>query len=282
MTTATRYDRSVPTSTPRSSSPLAVVTGAARGIGAAISDRLATDGFHVVRLDRSFPDSDRSHDIIQCDVCDAESVHDAAAALAERAVDLGPVRVLVNNAGAWSFGPLEEVTSEEFGRILDVNLRGTFHCTQEFGRVMIAAGRGTIVNVVSIAADAANPRVGAYSASKAGVVALTRQTALEWGPHGIRVNAVGPGFVPTPGTGDVYDDPDIRRVRAGAVPLRRLGTTADVANAVAFLVSDQASYITGQVLYVDGGVSESLMTLIPRPGLSTPDQTAFAAQPPST
>jgi NAD(P)-dependent dehydrogenase (short-subunit alcohol dehydrogenase family) len=263
---------------------IAVVTGAARGLGAAIADRLAQDGYVVVRLDRdvaattlpplrltsnqtpSRPDTPQPSYLLNCDVADPNSVRAAAA----QVETWGPVAVLVNNAGTWSFGPLETVSSEEFARVLDVNLRGTFHCTQSFGASMVAAGCGSIVNVVSIAAEAANPRVGAYSASKAGVLAFTRQTALEWGPFGVRANAVGPGFVPTPGTSDVYDDPAIRDVRAGAVPLRRLGTPDDVAGVVSFLASDDAAYVTGQVLYVDGGVSESLMTLIPRPGLPTP------------
>ena len=166
--------------------------------------------------------------------------------------------------------------------MLAVNLGGTFHCTQAFGRGMLAAGWGSIVNIVSVAAAAANPSVGAYSASKSGVLALTRLTALERGPRGVRANAVGPGLVPTPGTGTVYDDPVVREVRSGAVPLRRLGTDADIAGVVAFLVGPDAASVNGQVLYVDGGLSQALMTLLPRPAGVPGPQTAFAAQPPST
>lgn len=247
---------------PSSASPrVAVVTGAARGIGAAISDRLERDGFRVARLDISAHDFD-DHNIITCDISDAANV-DRVAEQVER--EYGPVSVLVNNAGAWSFGALEDVTPEEFARTLAVNVSGTFHCTRAFGRSMLTHGGGSIVNIVSIAAQAANPKVGAYSASKAGVVALTQQTALEWGPRGIRANAVGPGFVPTPGTGTVYDDQAVRDVRAAAVPLRRLGEPDDVANVVSFLASEQSGYVNGQVIYVDGGFSEALMTLVPRP-----------------
>ena len=250
-------------------SPVAVVTGAARGIGASIADRLARDGFRVARLDvldaSSHADAVSSSTdarIVSCDVADPTSVEDAARIVAR---DFGPVSVLVNNAGAWSFGALEDISPEEFSRTLAVNVGGTFLCTQAFGRSMLERGRGSIINIVSIAAMAANPRVGAYSASKAGVVALTRQTGLEWGPLGIRANAVGPGFVPTPGTGTVYDDPSVRAARAAAVPLRRLGEPTDIANVVSFLASDQSSYVNGQVIYVDGGFSEALMTLVPRP-----------------
>ena len=238
---------------------VAVVTGAGRGIGAAIADRLVRDGFRVARLDvTGSPNSD----IITCDISDAAAV-DRVAEQVER--EFGPVSVLVNNAGAWSFGALEDVSPDDFARTLAINVSGTFHCTRAFGRSMLAHGGGSIVNIVSIAAQAANPKVGAYSASKAGVVALTQQTALEWGPRGVRANAVGPGFVPTPGTGTVYDDVAVREVRAAAVPLRRLGEPDDVANVVSFLASDQAGYVNGQVIYVDGGFSEALMTLVPRP-----------------
>ena len=188
---------------------IAVVTGAARGIGAAIADRLEGDGFEVVRLDIVGGDG-----VIACDVADHAQVGEVAATVA---ADVGPVDVLVNNAGIWRFGPLESVDPAAFRHVLDVNLGGTFHCTQAFGRGMLDRG-GSIVNVVSIAADAPNPAAGAYSPSKAAVLALTRQTAIEWGPRGVRANAVGPGFVPTPGTGEVYDDPEVPRGAVGRRP----------------------------------------------------------------
>lgn len=243
----------------------AVVTGAARGLGATIADRLTNDGFDVVRLDRQ-----QSEGVRSCDVTDAASV-DAMAA------ETGDVDVLVNNAGVWPFGALEDVSPAQFRAAIDVNLMGTFHCTQAFGRRMLdrdprpSGGTPAIVNIVSIAAHAANPAVGGYSSSKSAVLALTRQTALEWGPRGVRCNAVGPGLVPTPGTGSVYDDERVRAARANAVPLGRLGEPEDVSGVVSFLVSPDAAYVTGQVLYVDGGLSQGLMTLLPRPdGLPGP------------
>jgi 3-oxoacyl-[acyl-carrier protein] reductase len=231
----------------------AVVTGAARGIGAAIADRLMTDGLEVFRLDVIEADGVR-----YCDVSKRSDVERVAA-------EIGPVDVLVNNAGIWRFAELADVDPDDFQQVLAVNVGGTFHCTQVFGRPMIDAGSGCIVNIVSIAAAVANPSVGAYSASKSGVLALTRQTAVEWGPFGIRANAVGPGLVPTPGTGTVYDDERVRQARAGAVPMRRLGTETDISGVVSFLASPDAAYVNGQVIYVDGGLTQALMTLLPRP-----------------
>lgn len=236
----------------------AVVTGAARGLGAAIAAELAAQGFEVVRLDLQ-----AGPDVRQADVTD----HAAILALAD---ELGPVDVLVNNAGRWLFGPLEEVGPEQFATALDVNLRGAFHTTQAFGRGMLERGQGAIVNISSIAGSHANPGVGGYSASKAGLEALTRQTALEWGARGVRCNAVAPGLIPTPGTGSVYDDCNTRAQRAQRVPLQRLGTPEDVAQVVAFLVSPAAAYVSGEVIHVDGGLSHALMSLLARPS-SLPD-----------
>lgn len=230
----------------------AVVTGGARGIGAAIAARLQRDGMDVVRLD--VIEADGVH---RCDVADAADVASAAARF-------GPVDVLINNAAIWRFAALEDVPIDDFDAVLAVNVRGPFLMTQAFGRQMLARGGGAIVNVVSIGALHANPAVGAYSPSKAALVALTRQTALEWGPFGVRANAVGPGLVATEGAG-MYADPEVRAARAAAVPLRRLGEVGDIANAVSFLASPEASYISGQVLYVDGALSSSLMTTLPRP-----------------
>lgn len=231
----------------------AVVTGGARGIGAAIVARLGRDGFDVTALDLAGGDG-----VVACDVSDPASV----AAVAD---EIGPVEVLVNNAGIWRFGPLEECSDEDFAAALDVNVKGTFNCMRAFVGPMIDAGRGCIVNLASVAAYRANPAVGSYSASKAGVVALTEQAALEWGPHGVRVNAVGPGLVVTEGTADVYGDPKVRDVRSGSVPLRRLAEPADIADVVAFLCSDDARYVSAQTIYVDGGFSKALMAILPRP-----------------
>jgi len=232
----------------------AVVTGGARGIGLAISERLAEASYEVMVLDL-----DGSNDnAIQCDISDERAVADAAEII-------GPVDVLVNNAGIWKFGPIEDTTFTDFSHVLDVNLKGAFNTIKHFGPSMLTKGEGSIVNIVSIAAKQANPSVGSYGPSKAALVSLTEQVAIEWGPRGVRCNGVGAGLIPTPGTRDVYKSELIQERRAEAVPLRRLGSPNDIAEAVYFLTSNQSSYINGHILYVDGGLSKALMTLLPRP-----------------
>ena len=231
----------------------AVVTGGARGIGLAISERLAEASYEVLILD-----IDGSNNTIQCDVSDEAAVADAAARI-------GPVDVLVNNAGIWKFGPIEDTTVDDFSHVLDVNLKGAFNTIKYFGSSMLRKGKGSIVNIVSIAAKQANPSVGSYGPSKAALVSLTEQVAIEWGPRGVRCNGVGPGLILTPGTNDVYSTEAIREMRAQAVPLQRLGSPNDIAEAAYFLTSDQSAYINGHILYVDGGLSKALMTLLPRP-----------------
>ena len=235
----------------------AVVTGGARGIGLAISERLIEASYEVLILDIN-----GSKNSVECDVSDEMAVADAAA-------QIGPIDVLINNAGIWKFGPIEDTTAADFTHVVDVNLKGAFNTIKHFGLGMLTKGQGSIVNIVSIAAKQANPSVGSYGPSKAALVSLTEQVAIEWGPKGVRCNGVGAGLIPTPGTNDVYSTEAMREIRAEAVPLRRLGSPKDIAEAAYFLASDQSAYINGHILYVDGGLSKALMTLIPRPeGLS--------------
>ena len=229
----------------------AVVTGAGRGIGAVIAQRLEEDGYEVARLDIA------GDGVIRCDVTNEDDVRAAAE-------KVGPVDVLVNNAGIWRFTPLRDTSSEDFLDVIKVNVLGPFQMARAFVDGMIARGGGSIVNIVSIAGTNASPAVGSYTPSKAGLLALTRLMAVEWGPLGVRCNAVGPGLVPTEGAG-VYGDPEVKAARAAAVPIGRLGTPLDIANAVAFFASEQSSYVNGQALFVDGGLTQSLMTFLPRP-----------------
>ena len=232
--------------------PAAVVTGAGRGLGRAVAVRLADDGYDVVAVDIDDESAAATAAMCggraeQCDVSDQSAVADLAART-------GPVTTLVNNAGVWSYGPLLAAREDDIARVISVNLLGTLHCCRAFGPAMAAAGQGVIVNLSSLAAAMAATGVEIYPVTKGAVEMLTRQLALELGPSGVRVNAVGPGNMLTEGSAPAYEG-DRLAARAATVPLRRIGTPEDIANAVAFLVSDQASYISGQVIYVDGGVS---------------------------
>ena len=231
---------------------VALVTGAGRGLGRAIAGRLAADGYEVVAVDI---DAEAASDTAgalggrayPCDVADRAAVK----ALADL---VGAVDVLVNNAGIWTYGSVIDAADADVDRVLAVNLGGTLNCCRSFAPGMAAAGGGVIVNLSSLAAAMAAPVVEVYPVSKGAIETLTRQLALDLGPQGIRVNAVGPGSMLTEGTAPAYEGERMAQ-RAALVPLRRIGTPEDIANAVGFLVSDQASYISGQILYVDGGAS---------------------------
>ena len=228
----------------------AVVTGAGQGLGRAISKRLTADGHHIVAVDQDPQTAAATADMLggqwrQCDVSDPESV----AALAD---SLNQVDVLVNNAGIWIFAGMDDMTPEDVRRVLEVNVMGVFYCTQALAPLM---GPGSaIVNLSSSAAHSNSPGVGIYPPSKAAVESFTKQSALELARRGIRANAVGPGMIQTEGTQVNYEG-ELGQRRAKAVPLGRNGQPDDIADVVGFLASDDARYVTGQVIYVDGGLS---------------------------
>lgn len=239
-----------------------MVTGAAGGIGSAIAARLSELGATVALLDLphalSVSESTTQALLLgrarPCDIADPVSVADAAAWVKAH---LGACDILVNNAGV--LGPhtsIQDTTLDNWERLMTINLRGAFLCTQAFGAHMLERSIGCIVNIGSIAAVKPNASP-AYSVSKAGLLALTRHTAVEWGPRGIRTNAVSPGFIQTPLSAGHYANPESLAWRTGLVPLRRLGATGDISNAVAFLASDASGFINGQDLTVDGGFLET-------------------------
>ncbi|MCZ0997042.1 SDR family NAD(P)-dependent oxidoreductase [Streptomyces mirabilis] len=228
----------------------AVVTGGASGIGLAIAERLAKDGYRVAALDLNPSDTSV---VPATDVADRAQVHAALAAVRER---LGPVTILVNAAGMDGFKRFSDLTFEAWQRVINVNLNGVFHCVQAALPDMMAAGWGRIVNISSSSAQSGQPFMTHYVASKSAVNGLTKALALELGPFGVTVNAVPPGFIDTP----MLRKAEARELLGGTVeehiqrtPVRRVGRPEDIAAACAFLVSEEAGYITGQILGVNGG-----------------------------
>ena len=164
------------------------------------------------------------------------------------------------------FGPLIDLAFEDFAVVAMVNLVGTFTVARAAARRMVdAAVRGSIINITSMNGVAPGPNGGAYGATKAGIALLTQQMAIEWGSYGIRVNAIAPGLILAGMSDAIYSDPQIREARESKVPLGRLGTPEDIASLVTFLASSESSYITGQNILVDGGVTMSMIANLPRP-----------------
>jgi len=237
---------------------VALVTGAARGIGLAIAKRFLVEGWRVALLDiegkllsesveaLAAPDHTLA---LTCDVSDAAAVASAFAAIGRR---FGRLDALVNNAGIAVFAPLLETSDADWNRVLEVNLTGPFLCTKTAVPMMREQGGGAIVNITSISAVRASTLRSAYGTSKAGLAHLTKQLAVELASLGIRVNGVAPGPVDTAMAKQVHT-PEIRADYHDAIPLNRYGLEEELAEAVLFLCSDRASYITGQILAVDGG-----------------------------
>jgi NAD(P)-dependent dehydrogenase (short-subunit alcohol dehydrogenase family) len=240
-----------------------IVTGAARGIGARIAAAFAARGDRVGLLDRE--DAGPAAAALPNALALAADVSDEASLEAALERFGAAPEVFVHNAGIVRFGPLLELAASDWRRVVDVNLTGCFLAVRAAARRMRAQRRGCIVNVTSINGVAPGPNAGAYGATKAAVALLTQQMALEWAPDGLRVNAVAPGLIDAGMSEPIYADPAVRTARAGKVPLGRLGTADDVARAVLFLASEEAAYITGQNLVVDGGVAMSIISQLPRP-----------------
>ena len=238
--------------------PLALVTGAAQGIGYACAEALAADGARVVLADINTEGVMAAAERLGNEAiglsCDMGEPAQIAALFDRIEADLGSVSILLNNAGIAAPGYFLETSLEQFRKVIDVNLTGTFLAIQRAARGMVAKGiEGAIVNMSSINAQVAIPSIAAYCASKGGVMQLTKAVALALAPHNIRVNAVGPGSIDTEMMAGVNANPEAMKMVMSRTPLKRVGTPREIGEVVAFLASPKASYITGETIYVDGG-----------------------------
>ena len=231
----------------------AVVTGGASGIGRAVAERLRSDGFRVAVIDLSPTDPPCGGVSHLADVTDRAQVDTAVAAIRQ---ELGPILVLVNAAGVEGFKKFSTMSFDEWSKVIDVNLNGVFHTIQAVLPDMVESGWGRIVNISSSSTHSGQPFMSHYVAAKSAVNGLTKSLALEYGPCGITVNAVPPGFVDTP----MLRSAESRHLLGGSVedhinrtPVRRVGRPEDIAAACSFFISEEASYITGQILGVNGG-----------------------------
>ena len=238
-----------------------VITGAAQGIGAACARRLVQDRAAVALWDVADGPGQRLADELtaagarahycHCNVADKADVD---AALRASVARLGPVDGLVNNAGIFKAAPFLDITEADWDAVLAVNLKGSFLVGQAVAREMVRSGRGAIVNMSSVNGTLAIPTIASYNASKGGINQLTRAMALGLVDQGVRVNAVAPGTIATDLARDAVLTSDAARQRIlGRTPMKRLGEPAEIADVVGFLLSDAASYVTGEIVYVDGG-----------------------------
>ncbi|MEU9450520.1 SDR family NAD(P)-dependent oxidoreductase [Streptomyces sp. NPDC048277] len=234
----------------------AVVTGGGRGLGRAIATVLAAQGAAVAVWDLNAAGAEETAGTIRKaggraiavagDAADAQAV---AASAAVTHAGLGPVTILVNNAGITNYVPLTELSEDTWERMLAVNLKGPFLVTKAFVPDMLEAGWGRVVNISSSSAQTGAPALAHYAASKGGVIGFTKALAIEYADKGITVNNVPPGFVDTPLLREQFDPDDL----APSMPMKRAGRPEDIAHAVAYLASEEAAYVTGQTLSVNGG-----------------------------
>ena len=239
---------------------IAVVTGASRGIGKAIAKKLAKLGATVVvnyngseakaqEVAEEITQAGGKAEIVQCNVADYAACEEFIKAVIEK---YGKIDILVNNAGITKDGLLMRMSEEDFANVIDINLKGTFNCMRFVSRQMMKQKSGRIVNMSSVVGVCGNAGQVNYAASKAGVIGMTKSTAKELASRNICVNAVAPGYIDTDMTAVLPDK--VKEAVLGQVPLGRMGRPEEIAEAVAFLASDRAAYITGQTIMVDGGM----------------------------
>jgi NAD(P)-dependent dehydrogenase (short-subunit alcohol dehydrogenase family) len=243
-------------------SKIALVTGGGSGIGKAIALTFSGSGANIIVADIDIEAAKRTVNEIKHDGKEGIAVETDVSKNAQ-VVELkeqclkryGKIDILVNNAGVMSPPtPMEDLPEASWDRLVDINMKGTFLCSQIIGKEMIKAKRGCIVNIASMCGHGPYPKCGAYGATKAAILLFTQQLALEWAPYHIRVNSISPGTIVTPLNEKIYADPRIYEQRSAIIPLGRPGSVEDIANTALFLASDDASYITGSDILVDGGL----------------------------
>jgi NAD(P)-dependent dehydrogenase (short-subunit alcohol dehydrogenase family) len=242
----------------------AVITGGAAGLGADVARRLSEAGYRIgifdlgaERVTQTASEMDNAVGIV-ADVTSPEQIAAAFEAFGETP-DL-----LVNNAGVVRFGAMEAQSVQDYIDVVNVNLLGSCFCAREIAPAMMKRGSGHIINFTSINGIHPAPGVGLYGPTKAAMANMTQAMAIEWGPRGIRANAIAPGMIDAGMSKPIFENPQVRAMRGGGVPLRCLGEAGDIAEAVLFLDSEGAKYISGHELVVDGGVSTSVMAHLPR------------------
>jgi NAD(P)-dependent dehydrogenase (short-subunit alcohol dehydrogenase family) len=244
---------------------VALITGASRGIGEETAVALARDGYDVALAARSVDalqasaERCRKHDVralvIPTDVLQESQVRNM---VGKASADLGRLDVLVNNAGGSGFmAPINDTRPEGFDKVMKLNLTSIFWTLQEAGRAMADGDGGAVISIASVAGVGASPGLAPYGAAKAALISLTKTAAAEWGAAGVRVNAVAPGWIKTELNEFMWSDPDTERSMVARAALARWGEAAEIAEVVAFLASPAASYLTGQTIVVDGGLTNA-------------------------
>ena len=249
---------------------IVVVSGASRGIGRAIAQAFVDAGSTVIitgrvaetvaQAARQMTRGDGRAVAKTCDVSDPKAI---GPFVAEVIAAYGRIDTLVNCAGVNNRKKIEDYSEEEYDFITNINIKGAFVMSQAVGRHMIAAGSGSIINIDSINSHTPLKRVGPYAMSKAAMHQMTKIMAMEWGPHGVRVNGIGPGFTRTELASTLWDDDNMRRWRDDNIPMGRVAEPEDMAGAAVFLASPAAKYVTGQTIYIDGGTLAGLFWPIP-------------------
>lgn len=248
---------------------MSVVTGAGSGIGRAIAVRFAQGGAKVIAAGPHLETIAQTAKMIEdnggeaCPMLVDVSRSDQVRDLTSKALQTyGKINILVNNAGIFTSSPIENLPEEDWDKVMNVNLKGPFLCSQAVGKHMIERRSGVILNVISISAQIPEPYLGAYTPSKAGLLGLTSILALEWAKYGVRVVGISPGPIRTPMHEREYNEPTLREARHKAVPMGRPGEPEEIASLAEFLVSDDAGFITGQTVIADGGSAISMFHTI--------------------